>query len=84
MFSVSSQMVPLAPAKWWWRNSAVAAGLYPRVNGEAVTGRRRRSSGDVGAGQFGLDYFGMGMPWKGGVTGWLSSFGCLEYSCIYL
>ena len=62
-------MVPLAPAKWW-RKKAVAAGLYSHVNGDIVVDCCYRLV--VGVGQNGLGCFGMGIPWKDGVTGGLS------------
>ena len=66
LFSVLSQMVPLAPAKCW-RERAVAAGLYPLMNGDGVV-CWVWWWGD-GGDWTGLVCFMMGMPVMGGVHG---------------
>ena len=74
-------MVPLVPAKWW-RKRAVAAGLYPCVNGDAVLARCCCLV--AGRERLGLVWFGMGIPWKAGVTGGQSVLGGAEYCCVRL
>ena len=60
----------------------MAAGLYPRVNGDAVVGRCLR--GLVGWGRLGLCCFGMGIPLKAGVIGGFRLLVGVEYCWVHL
>ena len=59
-----------------------SAGLYPRVNRDAVVNHCCRLVGGVG--QTGLGCFGMGIPWKDGGTSGLRILGGAEYRYVRL
>ena len=69
------------PAKWRMKR-AVAVGVKPRLNGDAMVIRRCRRL--VGRGRFGLRCFGMGIPLKVGVIGGLSLLVGAEYLWVRL
>ena len=70
LFSVSSQMVQLAPAKLLRNRDAVLVGSCCSLRD--------------GVGLTGLDCFGMGMSWEDGVARGMSIFGGAEYHCVGL